>query len=70
MLFVTMAWRNVWRNRRRSVLTVSAIALSLAFNILMRGIGDGFHSRWSTTPSVRTSVISRSTARGITTTPA
>ncbi len=40
-----MAWRNVWRNRRRSVLTVSAIALSLAFNILMRGIGDGFHEQ-------------------------
>lgn len=45
MLFVTMAWRNVWRNRRRSLLTVSAIALSLAFNILMRGIGDGFHEQ-------------------------
>ena len=45
MLFVTMAWRNVWRNRRRSLLTGSAIALSLAFNILMRGIGDGFHEQ-------------------------
>ena len=45
MLFLKMAWRNVWRNRRRSVLTVSAIALSLAFNILMRGIGDGFHEQ-------------------------
>lgn len=45
MLFLMMAWRNVWRNRRRSVLTVSAIALSLAFNILMRGIGDGFHEQ-------------------------
>lgn len=45
MLFVTMAWRNVWRNRRRSILTITAIALSLAFNILMRGIGDGFHEQ-------------------------
>jgi ABC-type lipoprotein release transport system permease subunit len=40
-----MSWRNVWRNRRRSVLTVSAIALSLTFNILMRGIADGFHEQ-------------------------
>lgn len=45
MLFFSMAWRNVWRNRRRSVLTVVAIALGLAFNIFMRGIGDGFHEQ-------------------------
>ncbi len=45
MLFFSMAWRNVWRNRRRSVLTVAAIALGLAFNIFMRGIGDGFHEQ-------------------------
>ncbi|HXJ17832.1 MAG TPA: ABC transporter permease [Candidatus Polarisedimenticolia bacterium] len=45
MLFFSMAWRNVWRNRRRSLLTVGAIALGLAFNIFMRGIGDGFHDQ-------------------------
>jgi putative ABC transport system permease protein len=45
MLFFSMAWRNVWRNRRRSLLTVVAIALGLAFNIFMRGIGDGFHDQ-------------------------
>ena len=45
MIFFSMAWRNVWRNRRRSLLTVVAIALGLAFNIFMRGIGDGFHEQ-------------------------
>jgi len=45
MLFWQMAWRNVWRYRRRSALTVLTIALGLAFNILMRGIGDGFHEQ-------------------------
>ena len=45
MLFWQMAWRNVWRYRRRSLLTVLTIALGLAFNILMRGIGDGFHEQ-------------------------
>lgn len=45
MLFWQMAWRNVWRYRRRSLLTVLTIALGLTFNILMRGIGDGFHEQ-------------------------
>jgi putative ABC transport system permease protein len=45
MLFFNMAWRNVWRNRRRSLLTVMAISLGLAFNIFMRAIGDGFHEQ-------------------------
>ncbi len=45
MFFFSMAWRNVWRNRRRSLLTIMAIALGLAFNIFMRGIGDGFHEQ-------------------------
>ncbi|HVN78905.1 MAG TPA: ABC transporter permease [Terriglobia bacterium] len=45
MLFLSMAWRNVWRNRRRSLLTIAAIALGVAFNVFMRGIGDGFHEQ-------------------------
>ncbi len=45
MLFWQMAWRNVWRYRRRSLLTVLTIGLGLAFTILMRGIGDGFHEQ-------------------------
>jgi len=45
MLFFNMAWRNVWRNRRRSLLTVMAISLGLAFNIFMRAIGTGFHEQ-------------------------
>jgi putative ABC transport system permease protein len=43
MLLFRMAWRNVWRNRRRSLLTVMAIGLGLAFNIFLRGITDGWH---------------------------
>jgi len=45
MLFPSMAWRNVWRHRRRSVLTIATISLGLAFYIFMRGIGDGFHEQ-------------------------
>jgi putative ABC transport system permease protein len=45
MLLFTLAWRNVWRYGRRTGLTIGAIALGLAFNIFMRGIGDGFHEQ-------------------------
>ncbi len=45
MLFWQMAWRNVWRYRRRSLLTVMTVALGLTFDILMRAIGDGFHEQ-------------------------
>jgi len=45
MLFWQMAWRNVWRYRRRSLLTVLTIALGLSFDILMRAIGDGYHEQ-------------------------
>ncbi len=45
MLLLAMAWRNVWRHRRRSALTIATISLGLAFNIFMRAIGDGFHEQ-------------------------
>lgn len=45
MLFLSMAWRNVWRHRRRSVLTIATISLGLAFNVFMRSVGDGFHEQ-------------------------
>jgi ABC-type lipoprotein release transport system permease subunit len=45
MLFLRIAWRNVWRQRRRSLLTLGAIALGVAFTVLFRGIGDGFHEQ-------------------------
>lgn len=45
MLFLAMAWRNVWRHRRRSFLTIATIALGLTFNVFMRGVGDGFHEQ-------------------------
>ncbi|MGE0086936.1 MAG: ABC transporter permease [Desulfococcaceae bacterium] len=32
---ITMAWRNIWRNRRRSLLTISAIAFAVALLVFM-----------------------------------
>ena len=41
MTFLTIAWRNVLRNYRRSVITVTAIAVGLAAMIFLWGFVDG-----------------------------
>ncbi|NJL15564.1 MAG: ABC transporter permease [Microscillaceae bacterium] len=35
-MILQLAWRNLWRNRRRSFITLSVIALSVALAVLMR----------------------------------
>ena len=37
-----MAWRNVWRNRRRSVVTISAMTLALWVLVLYSGLLTGY----------------------------
>jgi len=40
-----MAWRNLWRNRRRTLITLSSVAFGTFFATMMTGIGDW---QWST----------------------
>jgi ABC-type lipoprotein release transport system permease subunit len=41
----TMAWRNIWRNRRRTLITVFGIVFGVSMAVLFTGIGDGTYTQ-------------------------
>ena len=43
-MLMMLAWRNLWRNRRRTLITLSSIALGFGMAVLSIGIGDGSHN--------------------------
>jgi ABC-type lipoprotein release transport system permease subunit len=43
MLLTLIAWRNLWRRTRRTLLTVGTVSLGLALMMISLGIGDGSH---------------------------
>ena len=40
-----LAWRNLWRNRRRTIITASTISLGFAMAVVSIGLGDGSHNQ-------------------------
>ncbi len=43
-LLVKLAWRNLWRHRKRTVITLSSIAIGFGLAVFSIGIGDGSHN--------------------------
>jgi ABC-type lipoprotein release transport system permease subunit len=42
-LYLRLAWRNVWRHRRRTLIIVLAMALGLALMMFYDGLVAGFN---------------------------
>lgn len=43
-VLMVLAWRNLWRHRRRTLITLSSIAIGFGLAVLFIGIGDGSHN--------------------------
>ncbi len=44
-MIVRLAWRSVWRNKRRTIITVSSIAMGLTFALFFISLGDGVYEQ-------------------------
>jgi putative ABC transport system permease protein len=43
-ILIMLAWRNLWRHRRRTLITLSSIGIGFGLAVLFIGIGDGSHN--------------------------
>ena len=43
-LYLRLAWRNIWRHRRRTIIIVLAMGLSLGMMMFYDGLMDGFNN--------------------------
>lgn len=44
-MYLTLAWRNIWRNRRRTLITLSALGFAVFFACIMQSMQRGAYER-------------------------
>ena len=45
--FFKLAWRNIWRNKRRTLITIASIFFAMFFALIMRSMQDGSYDHWT-----------------------
>ena len=45
MILPKLAWRNLWKNRRRTLITMTMISAGFALALISLGLADGFHNQ-------------------------
>ncbi len=45
MILPKLAWRSLWKNRRRTIITMTMISVGFALALVSLGIADGFHNQ-------------------------
>ena len=40
-MLLTLAWRNIWRNKRRTLITIASVAFAVFFAVAMQSIQKG-----------------------------
>lgn len=45
-IFIKMAWRNIMRNARRTLITLGAVTFGLSAMIILVALNDGSHTQW------------------------
>jgi ABC-type lipoprotein release transport system permease subunit len=78
MWIIKLAWRNLWRNKRRTLITISSVCFGLVLAIVFIGLGDGTYGTMINSaarlgsghitlenPGYRKSLLTRLTLRSI-----